>query len=511
MHSQTFNAVAVLLLATRSNGHKQKGDACLALSKALPGQVSFPNSTLYAIENNYWSQRQAALEPSCFVAPSKTADVSTAIKILTSLDQPFSVKGGGHAAFPGASNVEDGVTIDLFRLTEMTISADRKTVSVGAGNRWINVSETLDPLGLAVVGGRVSDVGVGGLILGGGISYFSGRYGWACDNVRNYEVVLSSGKIVNASPAANRDLYWALRGGAGTNFGVVTRFDLASFEQGDLWHRSLIFPGQLNTTLIPIFHNLTVNGLPSDPAAHTYFLLTYLEQLGGFAVLTSQFHSTPPPSLPAQEFIPSIFSPFNAVAQAAIVNTTTIANISTVSQSISQPSGSQQIWMNVAVSVASPSASQLLIDIVPLWQSYVANLLSQVPSSNGTQLLTPYLIFQPMSSNILTAMQVAGGNTLGLDVKRGPRMIVQLSVTWSDAGLNRLVEKKTKELIDDINKLAKRRNLDDGFVYMNYAEPSQDVFSSYGRENKDRLKRVARKYDPTEELKRLWRGYFKLG
>ncbi|KAM7195018.1 hypothetical protein V8F33_006887 [Rhypophila sp. PSN 637] len=370
------------------------------------------------------------------------------------------------------NNVEDGVTIDLFRPTEMTISADRKTVSVGAGNRWINVSETLDPLGLAVVGGRVSDVGIGGLILGGGISYSSGRYGWACDNVRNYEVVLSSGKVVNASPSTNRDLYWALRGGAGTNFGYR-----------DLWHCSLIFPGQLNTTLIPIFHNLTVNGLPSDPAAHTYFILTYVEQLGG---------------------------PFDAAAQAAIVNTTTIANISTVSQFINQPYGSQQIWMNVAVSVASPSASQLLIDIVPLWQSYVTDLLSQVPSSNGTQLLTPYPIFQPISRNILTAMQVSGGNALGLDVKSGPRMIVQLSVTWSDAGLNRLVEKKTKELIDDINKLAKKRKLDDGFVYMNYAEPSQDVLSSYGRENKERLKRVARKYDPTGELKSLWKGYFKL-
>ena len=115
---------------------------------------------------NFWSDRQAEVHPSCFVTPRNTKDVSKIMKLLTSLDAPFTVKSGGHTAFAGGSNVDDGVTVDLKYLNDITVSKDRKTVSVGPGNRWINVSEVLDPMNLAVVGGRVASVGVGGLILG---------------------------------------------------------------------------------------------------------------------------------------------------------------------------------------------------------------------------------------------------------------------------------------------------------------------------------------------------------
>ncbi|KAK3359646.1 hypothetical protein B0T25DRAFT_420343, partial [Lasiosphaeria hispida] len=243
---------------------------CNVLSTALPELVAFPNSEPYAISSTYWSQRQSELHPGCFVTPKTTAHVSGAIKVLTTLRAPFTVKSGGHTSFAG-SNIQGGVTIDLRFLTSIKVAADRKTVSIGPGNRWVNVSEALDPLGLAVVGGRAADAGVSGLILGGGISYLSGIHGWACDNVRNYEVVLSSGHIVDASPIVNKDLYWALRGGGGSNFGLVTRFDLAAYEQGPFWSRSLIFSGTLNTTIIPLFQNLAITGLPSDPPAHTYF------------------------------------------------------------------------------------------------------------------------------------------------------------------------------------------------------------------------------------------------
>lgn len=110
------------------------------------------------------------------------------------------MKGGGHVPFSGGSSIENGVTIDLVHLNNIKISPDRQTVSIGPGNRWINVTETLDPIGLAVVGGRDMKVGVSGLTLGGGLSFFSGEYGWACDNVRQYEFVLASGSIVYTSP-----------------------------------------------------------------------------------------------------------------------------------------------------------------------------------------------------------------------------------------------------------------------------------------------------------------------
>lgn len=80
------------------------------------------------------------------------------------------------------------MTIDLINLNQVTVSADQTQTSIGPGNRWYDVYSKLERMGLSVIGGRVSDIGVGGLTLGGGISFFSGRFGWACDNVNTYEV-----------------------------------------------------------------------------------------------------------------------------------------------------------------------------------------------------------------------------------------------------------------------------------------------------------------------------------
>lgn len=77
-------------------------------------------------------------------------------------------------------------------------------------------------------------MGVGGLSVGGGISYLGPRVGWTCDTIINFEVVLANGSIVNANHHQHADLLWALRGGS-NNFGIVTSVDLRVFEQGQLW------------------------------------------------------------------------------------------------------------------------------------------------------------------------------------------------------------------------------------------------------------------------------------
>ena len=82
----------------------------------------------------------------------------------------FAIRGGGHMWWAGAANIQDGVTIDLSELNEVGVSQDRTITSVGGGARWEDVYYKLDPMNLAVVGGRVHDVGVAGLTLGGRIS-----------------------------------------------------------------------------------------------------------------------------------------------------------------------------------------------------------------------------------------------------------------------------------------------------------------------------------------------------
>ncbi|OAA43252.1 FAD binding domain-containing protein [Metarhizium rileyi] len=250
----------------------------LAFSHPEPGKLSYPQSPAYGFEKSrYWSQQQALTQPACRFTPSSEVDVSLAVLTSRVTQCNFAVKSGGHAAFAGASNIEGGLTLDLRNLNQVAVSADKKQTLVGAGNVWYDVYTKLQPMGLTVIGGRVSAIGVGGLTLGGGISFFSNRHGWACDNVNNFQVVFADGTIRDVSPNAYSDLYWALRGG-GNNFGIVTRFDLETYPQGGMWAGSQTFllTNETATSINHAFYNLAVNS-PQDPYAQIIIAYAYAQ------------------------------------------------------------------------------------------------------------------------------------------------------------------------------------------------------------------------------------------
>ena len=116
----------------------------------------------------------------------------------------------------------------LNALNTTTVSADKTSITVGPGNTWVDVYQTLSPHGMYAIGGRLKTIGVPGLTLIGGFHYFNNKYGYAMDNVLSYDVVLADGSLVTASARSNPNLFWALKGGA-NNFGVVTKFVLKTF------------------------------------------------------------------------------------------------------------------------------------------------------------------------------------------------------------------------------------------------------------------------------------------
>lgn len=184
------------------------------------------------------------------MSPQNTQDVSKAIKVLSQYQEAgksiiagckFAIRGAGHTPWAGSANIDDGVTIDMTSIGSVDLNRAETVVSVGAGARWSAVYQALDAVGVGVAGGRVADVGVGGLVTGGGLSYHAPRYGFVCDQVVNYEIVLANGTAVNANAKTNSDLWFALKGGS-NNFGVVTRFDLKTFPQGKLWGGSIYNP-----------------------------------------------------------------------------------------------------------------------------------------------------------------------------------------------------------------------------------------------------------------------------
>jgi FAD/FMN-containing dehydrogenase len=122
-------------------------------------------------------------------------------------------------------------------------------------------------------------------------------------------VVLANGVIVNANPKSHSDLYWALRGG-GNNFGIVTRFDLMTFSQGDLWGGQNIHFGNQNATLIKALTNLN-SATPADPYAALILAFAYVRQLDIYLAVVDREYGKPvvnPPVFDDFKDLPSISS-----------------------------------------------------------------------------------------------------------------------------------------------------------------------------------------------------------
>ncbi|KAH7305214.1 hypothetical protein B0I35DRAFT_400412 [Stachybotrys elegans] len=481
----------------------QGAGACETLELALPGKVVYRGTEAYDASNVFWSARQSNLKPACFALPESADDVSVIIAQLTATNSTFTVKAGGHTAFPG-SNIQDGVTIDLGLMNTISLSEDSQSASLGPGARWEDVARFLDPLGLAVVGGRSPTVGVAGLILGGGISFLSGRRGWACDNVLNFEVVLGSGEVVNANPQQNRDLYWALRGGGGANFGIVTRFDVNAYPQGDLWSRITTWPYTQRLPVLLTFANISRDILHVDKDAHIFYHLAHVDGVDDPFVVTFAFHSdleTPPIETP---------STFEALASLPdqLSNSTVITTLGGQLELLRDTNGGRRTFLVTSIS-DGPGGDQLLEDITTQWRRSSDTIRDIAHQRNKT--VSSSLTVQPITHPTLQIMQRNGGNPLGLESNHESLVfIVHVLIAWEDSSLDRAIESEWEAFFKTVDEMADAAGLANGYKYMNYGGQSQDVYGSYGAENLERLRNVARVYDPDGALAKLWQGYFKL-
>jgi FAD/FMN-containing dehydrogenase len=174
------------------------------------------------------------------VAAESAADVAAAVDFAREHGAGLVIKGTGHD-YLGRSCAPGSLMIWTHRMREVTVHdrfvpagspagvAGVPAITVGAGTRWLEAYQALLPHGRYVQGGGCVTVGAaGGFTQGGGFGSLSRRYGTAAGNMLEAEVVLASGEIVTANAVSHADLFWALRGGGGGTFGVVTRLTLAT-------------------------------------------------------------------------------------------------------------------------------------------------------------------------------------------------------------------------------------------------------------------------------------------
>ncbi|RAQ98719.1 FAD-binding domain-containing protein [Stemphylium lycopersici] len=457
-------------------------------------QVETQSESAYtAFVGNYWSAQQRQISPQCVFEPETALDVSTAILLSRLTQCPFAAKSGGHSPVPGGSNIEGGITISFQKMNKTVPSADRKSASFQPGQTWYDVYTTLEKSNVTIIGGRVASVGVGGLTLGVGISYFSGLYGLACDNVNSFEVVTASGLIIDVTKDSFPDLYWALRGG-GNNFGLVTKFDVAAVPRDPtMWGGMRTYLSTAFPALIQAYYNLGVNAV-EDGKAHQILSFGWGgDQLGPVANVEMEY-SDPIPNA-------AIFNEYNAI-KGAIRDQTAIRSLAELTSLLDGPATGDGLRQSFWTWSTKLDAEQATIakDI----------FFEELPKIVDAADLVPAISLQVLSEPIIENGAKDGGNPLGLDPEEGPLMLALVALKWSDSADDQRIQDFASTVMERSVAAAEAAGKANDYLYMNYGSPWQDVIASYGSENKAKLKAISKKYDPSGVFERLQPGHFKL-
>ncbi|KAF2684251.1 FAD-binding domain-containing protein [Lentithecium fluviatile CBS 122367] len=408
------------------------------LSDALPESIIHPyDSRFDESMNSYW--------------------LSTAVKILareyknekecqtTTNSQnagSFAVRSGANTPVARAASIEDGALIDMSLFCEVTLSDEGKGVTIGFGAKRGNVYEELEVKAVALVGGQNSAVGVGGLTLGGGLS-FAPRYGFVCSNVLSYELVLSNGSITTASETENPDLFRALKGG-GNNFGIVTRFTFPTFPSINIWSGMLYMAKSQTANVLSAFHYSVARANPNgaarshDPyAACPLACFTYIHLLRINAISVNLVYTSSPRNPKKWPNACDEMNALNPPGRGQVFGTTTIKN-------------DRGTLDDVHVAYA---------DAIP-------------PLKRANK---------------------GDANPLGFeDAGDTPLVVVSLTMNWLEQRDDCFVEKMARETIERINRFVKEMGTAHRFRYMNYCCDWQKPFESYGQRNVSFLQDVSR-------------------
>ncbi|KAI8270290.1 putative FAD-linked oxidoreductase [Colletotrichum sp. SAR 10_98] len=405
----------------------------------------------------------------------------------------FAVRGGGHTAIPGANSIDGDVLIVFSNMTRLELSAERSHVQLGPGLRWGEVYNALEPYDLTVAGGRVAPVGVPGLLLAGGIGFYSNKYGFSANTVSSFEVVLADGRIVNAT-AFNEynDLFWALKGG-GPNFGLVTSFELQTIPSPRVFAGVLQFESSQFEAFFEavaaysadIFdaksHIIPTVGFARDDAT---------DEISAYAYVVL-FYDDP------YETEPRIFRRFLDIPNVGnTLSHQTVANLA----------------FETGKSVMNGQGDILTGGtIAEIFEEAVRSIQARVPARTFA---STELYFQPLGRDFIVASQKdgAGGGPLSLDESAGTYIVYAIALTWVDSQFDNVISAWIEKTVQTIDNATGEAGLHNPFRYMGDSGAFQvvDFFGGYPADAVKQLNDVARKYDPDGFFQKNMLGGFKL-
>ncbi|RYO79221.1 hypothetical protein DL762_008269 [Monosporascus cannonballus] len=375
--------------------------------------------------------------------------------------------------------MDQGLLAAEFRLYD----PQSNIAKIEPAGRWKNVFADLDKHGVTVAGGRDGGVGVGGFLLGGGISFFSGKRGFGCDSVLNFEVVLANGTIVNANQTTNADLWRALKGG-GNNFGIVTRFDLEAIPARDLYYDLRLLDSAYSDSVV----NAVVRFADQD------------QPLADDALVTFYSYDTPVSSeiYVCTMHVNTMGNKNSATALHEIEDLPVIANV-TVFQSMAEAAAGSQIApgsRNAGSTLTFYNDPEIVRRCIEVHTQLVETLKGFINPDKFRTLS----FFQPIPTYMGAIGQQRGGNMLGLDDMQHNALMWTAGVAVdsdSDQGAFAMAHAEMNKMTAQVKEFSRSVHGDMGFVYLNYADAIQNPLGSYGIRNIEHMREVAAKYDPT--------------
>ncbi|KAH9435357.1 hypothetical protein MCOR02_004301 [Pyricularia oryzae] len=455
---------------------------------------------------SYFSLKNSETRPSCIVIPRSSSEVSVAVRSLSKGYElgkdscKFAIRSGGHTPFKGAASIDDGVLLDLGRLNAPGVSEDRKSIVASPGWTWDQVTERLDPYNVSTLGARVANVGVGGAVLNCGTSFFSPRYGFICDMVEDFEVVLANGSIVHANKQDNKSLWKALRGG-GNNFGVVTAITFRTFPQGRFWGGQIFHDISTRKEHFEA-HAALASMHPYDPYVHYINNLIFSKATNGWFIGSSlQYTKSDPPVVE-----PDVFEPFLAIKRAPLypggpTDTLRIDNVTSVSREYAALASGPKRWLFATLSFA-PSVDMM----EALFQMADETFRPHLELAG----FSVAMAYQPIPSCMATRR--GEPDSLGPIQTEGNLIYVHLAVSLDESkgASDHVIESAVQGLIERAQRQAKDMGVYRNYLQATYADSWQNPLDRRSASTVQELIAVSQEYDPAGVFQNQVPGGFKL-
>jgi hypothetical protein len=440
-------------------------------AKSLHGQLLLPGTSGYRENFAPFNKRYAYIRPAALALVRSVSDVRKCIRFASEQGIPITARSGGHSY--GGYSTSTGLIVDFKRMRGASLDVANATTTLQAGARNADIFNALANYSFAIPAGRCPTVAVSGLALGGGFGFSSRHLGLTADRLLSTDIVTANGEFLHCSESEKPDLFWALRGGGGGNFGINTRFEFRLEPVGNVAIYKVAWDFADAASVLGAMQRVIATAPPE---------LSMRLGMGATGKTPAQIHQNAEISMIGQYFgttakLREVIDPLIAAGRAMETYITEVP-----------------YW----------NAQQFFFKTAPIARFAVkSHYVRQPISPKGLQILVRGVERRPGSTNRLGGGVTFfgwGGRinsvapTATAFMHRDAILLMELDTGWTAEDSTR-VEQAQIDWLEELS--AEIQPHVSPFAYQNFIDPSLQKWQhAYYGQNYERLTRVKRRYDP---------------